>query len=104
MAFPSNQFGAQEPKSNDEIRSFVQRTFGAQFPLFAKTDVQGPKAHPLFAWLTRRLGGGDVRWNFEKFLINRRGQPVARYRTATAPKDLEAEIVRLLEEPAPRPS
>jgi glutathione peroxidase len=104
LAFPSNQFGQQEPKSNAEIKQFVTSRFDVKFPLFAKIDVNGANAHPLFTWLKMQLGGGDIKWNFEKMLVNRRGVPVKRYPTSTAPLDIEADIVTLLEEPDPSSS
>lgn len=100
LAFPSNQFGQQEPKSNAEIKEFVKSKFDIAFPLFAKTDVNGGKSHPLYAWLKKKLGGGDIKWNFEKILVDRQGVPFKRYPTSTAPKDMEADIVRLLEAPS----
>ena len=102
LAFPCNQFGNQEPGTNQEIKQFAARK-GAQFPLFAKVDVNGEHAHPLFKYLKAAvdpgLTGRGVPWNFSKFLIDRRGLPVQRFAPTTAPLALSAAIERLLAEP-----
>jgi glutathione peroxidase len=89
LGFPCNQFGAQEPGSAAEIRSFCSTTYGVSFPLAAKLDVLGAHQHPLFAWLTSAANGfpGDIEWNFEKFLISPDGRLVARYPSGTNPRD-----------------
>jgi glutathione peroxidase len=89
LGFPCNQFGAQEPGSAAEIRSFCSTTYGVSFPLAAKVDVLGPHQHPVFAWLTSAANGfpGDIEWNFEKFLISKDGRLVARYPSGTNPRD-----------------
>ncbi len=89
VGFPCNQFGAQEPGDESEIKAFCSATYSATFPLSAKIDVNGPGRHPLYAWLTDPAQGipGDIEWNFEKFLIGRNGTPLARYPSATAPND-----------------
>jgi glutathione peroxidase len=91
LGFPSNQFGAQEPGSAEEIAEFCSRTYGVTFPMFAKTDVNGPDRHPLFERLTRTPdatgAAGDVAWNFEKFLVSPAGDVVARFRSSVAPDD-----------------
>jgi len=86
LALPCNQFGAQEPGSEDEIVTFCETKFGVEFPLTEKIDVNGEARHPLYAWLTDNFPG-DIEWNFEKFLVNRSGEVVKRYPPATAPDD-----------------
>jgi glutathione peroxidase len=91
LGVPSNQFGAQEPGTAEEIADFCQVNFGVTFPLLAKTDVNGPDRHPLFARLTESADGtgkaGDVAWNFEKFVLSPAGVVVARFRSKTEPDD-----------------
>ncbi len=91
LGVPCNQFGGQEPGSADEIAEFCSRTFGVSFPLLDKTDVTGPDQHPLFARLAGAADAtgeaGDVRWNFEKFLVAPDGRVVARFRTKVEPDD-----------------
>lgn len=89
LGLPCNQFGAQEPGSPAEIMDFCQSRFGVTFPLGVKIEVNGPDRHPLYAWLTSPENGhpGDISWNFEKFLIGRNGQLIARYPPATEPGD-----------------
>jgi glutathione peroxidase len=89
VGFPCNQFGAQEPGSNDEIRDFCSTRFGVTFPLAAKLEVNGPGRHPLYQWLTDPAQGvpGDIEWNFEKFLIGRDGRVLRRYPSSTRPDD-----------------
>jgi glutathione peroxidase len=108
LGFPSNQFGAQEPGSAAEIAAFCETRFGVTFPLFAKIDVNGPGAHPLYRFLRRHrpgifgiLGSGAIRWNFTKFLINRNGEVTERFGPARKPEKLAGAIERLLGEPAP---
>ena len=100
LGFPCNQFGAQEPGDSAEIGAFCQKNYGVSFPVFAKVDVNGPGAHPLWAYLKRAksglMGTEAIKWNFTKFLVDRTGQPVARYAPRTAPADLEAPIRKLL--------
>ncbi len=89
VGFPCNQFGAQEPGGATTIRQFCSDNYGVSFPLSAKIEVNGPGRHPLYAWLTSEENGfgGDIEWNFEKFLIGRNGRPLARYPSATTPAD-----------------
>jgi glutathione peroxidase len=89
LGFPCNQFGAQEPGTAIEIRSFCEQTYGVSFPLAVKIEVNGAHRHPLFAWLTAEENGypGDIGWNFEKFLINRNGKLISRYPSGTKPQD-----------------
>jgi glutathione peroxidase len=97
LAFPCNQFGSQEPGTADEIKTFCESSFGVTFPLFEKIDVNGPSRHPLYAVLTQvsdaKGHDGDIRWNFEKFLISPEGEIVARFSpivTPEAPELIEA--------------
>jgi glutathione peroxidase len=96
LGFPCNQFGAQEPGSADEIAGFCQRSYGVSFPMFAKIEVNGEHAHPLYVHLKHRapgvLGTEAIKWNFTKFLVSRRGEVVGRYAPATTPQDLAPDI------------
>jgi glutathione peroxidase len=89
LGFPCNQFGAQEPGTADDIRTFCSTTYGVTFPMFEKIDVNGDGRHPLYAELTRLADDsghdGDIRWNFEKFLVDRRGAPVRRFSPLVEP-------------------
>ena len=100
LGFPCNQFGAQEPGAAEEIGAFCEKNYGVTFPVFAKIDVNGPQAHPLFQYLKDAkpglLGSEAIKWNFTKFLIGRTGEPVARYAPQTKPEDLEKPISKLL--------
>jgi glutathione peroxidase len=89
VGFPCNQFGAQEPGSADEIRSFCETRYGVSFPLAAKLEVNGAGRDPLYAWLTNPANGfaGDIEWNFEKFLIGRDGRLLRRYPPTVKPDD-----------------
>ena len=102
LGFPCNQFGGQEPGGEEEIQSFCQRNYGVDFPMFAKVDVKGDNAHPLFQYLSEKAPGilcsKAIKWNFTKFLIDKDGEPVQRFSPKTAPKDLEHDIEQLLEE------
>jgi glutathione peroxidase len=103
LGFPCNQFGAQEPGEAAEIGSFCQKNYGVSFPLFAKIDVNGDDAHPLFRHLKKAapglLGSEGIKWNFTKFLVNREGEVVKRYAPALAPEALAKDIEALLQEP-----
>lgn len=92
LAFPCNQFGAQEPGGADEIGVFCRETYGVSFPLFGKIDVNGPAAHPLFQWLKEAGGGGDIEWNFVKFLVGRDGEVIRRYPPKARPEDIATDI------------
>ena len=87
--FPCNQFGAQEPGTEDEIKTFCETQYSVTFPMFAKLDVNGDSAHPLYQWLTSQdvapEGKGPVKWNFGKFLIGKNGELLARFSPKTAP-------------------
>lgn len=101
LGFPCNQFGAQEPGSGAEIGSFCRRHYGVTFPIFAKVDVNGPLAHPLFTFLKSQrpglLGLKRIHWNFTKFLVDRRGRVTGRYAPSFEPRRLAAPVERLLE-------
>ena len=84
VGVPCNQFGGQEPGTEEEIVEFCRKNFGVTFPLAAKTDVNGPDAHPLYAALTED-GAEPIKWNFEKFLISRDGEVLARFESAVTP-------------------
>ncbi len=89
VGFPCNQFGAQEPGSEEEIQTFCSATYGVTFPMSAKLEVNGTGRHPLYVWLTDPENGhpGDIQWNFEKFLIGRDGRLLKRYAPTTKPRD-----------------
>jgi len=96
VGFPSNEFGAQDPGSNDEIASFCQLNYGVSFPMMAKVKVNGGDAHPLWKWLTAEapglLGTQSVKWNFTKFLVGKDGQVIKRYAPTDTPQSLAADI------------
>jgi glutathione peroxidase len=99
LGFPCDQFGHQEPGTEDEIASFCQRNYGVSFPMFAKIQVNGSGTHPLFAWLKdekRGLGGRAIKWNFTKFLIARDGTVLDRYAPQTEPAELTEDIEKAL--------
>ncbi|MDR3453729.1 MAG: glutathione peroxidase [Rhodoferax sp.] len=96
LGFPCNQFGSQDPGSNDEIASFCQLNYGVSFPMMAKIDVNGTKADPLYQWLTAEapglLGLKAIKWNFTKFLIGKDGHVIKRYAPTDTPKSLTKDI------------
>ncbi|HUO12275.1 MAG TPA: glutathione peroxidase [Caulobacteraceae bacterium] len=99
LGFPCNQFGAQEPGNAEEIASFCSLTYDVSFPMMRKIDVNGPAAHPLYAWLKRQrtgLLGSGIKWNFTKFLIDREGRAVGRFAPTATPQSLEGAIERVL--------
>jgi glutathione peroxidase len=99
LGFPCNQFGHQEPGSDDEIKSFCEGNYNVTFPLFAKIEVNGSGADPLYTFLKSEKGGlfsDAIKWNFTKFLVDRQGGVVQRYSPATAPSTLAAGIEREL--------
>lgn len=100
LAFPCNQFGAQEPGTADEIESFCKINFGLSFPLFAKIDVNGNEAEPLYQWLKSAAPGlagtKSIKWNFTKFLIGRDGKVVRRYAPLDKPAAIAKDIEKLL--------
>jgi glutathione peroxidase len=100
LGFPCDQFAHQEPGDEEEIKSFCSLNYDVTFPMFAKVDVNGDDAHPLFRWLREEKGGvlGDrVKWNFTKFLIGRDGEVVKRYAPTTKPEKLGSDIEAALE-------
>jgi glutathione peroxidase len=100
LGFPCNQFGSQEPGSEAEIGAFCEKNFGVTFPLFAKIDVNGSDAHPLFEHLKKAapgvLGTQAIKWNFTKFLVRKDGRVFKRYAPTTTPEDLMGDIEKLL--------
>lgn len=96
LGFPCNQFGRQDPGSNDEIGAFCQKNYGVSFPMMAKIDVNGDGAHPLYQWLTREapglLGTKAIKWNFTKFLVGKDGQVRKRYAPTDKPESLGQDI------------
>ena len=100
LAFPCNQFGAQEPGDAAEIANFCSTNYDVTFPVFAKVDVNGPRADPLFERLKSDapgvLGSKAIKWNFTKFLVDRAGRTVRRYAPTTKPEDLTKDIEALL--------
>ena len=102
IGFPCNQFGAQEPGTEDEIRTFCATKYAVSFPMSSKIEVNGASRHALYAWLTSTANGfpGDIEWNFEKFLISRDGRVLKRYPPPTKPEDrgLMQDIADALED------
>jgi glutathione peroxidase len=100
LGFPCNQFGGQEPGSEKEIEQFCELNYGVTFPMFAKVDVNGAKASPLFQHLKSAkkglLGSEAIKWNFTKFLVDREGNVVERFEPNTEPKDLVGDVTKLL--------
>ena len=95
LGFPCNQFGGQDPGSNEQIGAFCQKNYGVSFPMFAKVDVKGPEAHILFRYLTNNskgILGNGIKWNFTKFLIGKDGKVLNRFAPTTKPEELESEI------------
>lgn len=105
VGFPSNQFGQQDPGSNDEIASFCQVNYGVTFPMMGKVDVNGANAHPLWKWLCAEapglLGSKSIKWNFTKFLVGRDGKVIKRYAPNDPPESLVKDIEAALVAPAP---
>eukprot|EP00793_Prasinoderma_coloniale_P006334 PRCOL_00001164-RA len=98
VAFPCNQFGGQEPGSNADVKAFAQSK-GAEYPLFAKIDVNGPDAHPLWKWAKECKGSlptSDIKWNFGKFLLDKDGKVYERYAPTSSPMSIEGDIKKLL--------
>jgi glutathione peroxidase len=96
VGFPSNEFGGQDPGSNNEIATFCQRNYGVSFPMMAKVKVNGADAHPLWKWLTKEapglLGTTAVKWNFTKFLVGKDGRVIKRYAPNDTPESLRKDI------------
>ena len=99
LGFPCNQFANQAPESDEKIHEQCRLSYGVDFPTFAKIDVNGKGADPLYTWLKAQKGGiigSDIRWNFTKFLVNRDGRVVARFAPTTTPEKIESSIEELL--------
>jgi len=100
LGFPCNQFGSQEPGTEKEIQNFCRVNFGVTFPMFSKINVNGDEAHPLYQYLKSEqpgvLGTEVIKWNFTKFLVERKGNVVKRFGSSTNPKDIEKDIETLL--------
>ena len=99
VGFPCNQFGSQDPGSNEEIGAFCQKNYGVSFPMMAKVDVNGKDAHPIFDWLKKQKGGvltEGIKWNFTKFLVGSDGQVIDRYAPTTKPEAITADIEKAL--------
>jgi glutathione peroxidase len=100
LGFPCNQFGGQEPGSDEEIQGFCTRNFGVTFPVFSKIDVNGEGAHPLYQWLKKEapgiLGTESIKWNFTKFLVSKEGAVVKRFAPQDKPESIASEIESLL--------
>lgn len=100
LGFPCNQFGAQEPGTEEEIKSFCSRTYDVSFPMFAKVDVNGEHAHPLFEHLKSEkpglLGTEAIKWNFTKFLVGRDGKVLKRYAPTDTPESIRADVEKAL--------
>jgi glutathione peroxidase len=100
LGFPCNQFGHQEPGDADAIRAFCSANYDLSFPLFAKVDVNGAAAHPIYKYLKHAapgvLGSEAIKWNFTKFLIDREGNVVRRYASAEPPQKIEGDVRKLL--------
>jgi glutathione peroxidase len=100
LGFPCNQFGHQEPGDADAIRAFCSTNYDVSFPLFAKVDVNGAAAHPIYKYLKHAapgvLGSEAIKWNFTKFLIDREGNVVRRYASAEPPQKIEGDVRKLL--------
>ncbi|EFO87423.1 MULTISPECIES: glutathione peroxidase [Acinetobacter] len=99
LGFPCNQFGGQDPGTNEQIGAYCQRNYGVSFPMFAKVNVKGPEAHVIFRYLTNNskgILGSGIKWNFTKFLINKKGEVINRYAPTTKPEDIEQDIEKAL--------
>jgi glutathione peroxidase len=99
LGFPCDQFGHQEPGSDEEIQSFCERNYGVEFPLFSKIEVNGEGAHPVFKFLKNEKGGllgSSIKWNFTKFLVDKKGSVVERFAPMTSPAAIEPQIEKLL--------
>ena len=99
LDFPCNQFGHQAPGTVEEIQEFCTLKYKTTFPLFAKVDVNGKDADPLFVYLKQQQGGflgNDIKWNFTKFLVSREGTVIERYAPVTKPEQIEGDILKLL--------
>jgi len=100
LGFPCNQFGSQDPGSNDDILHFCQTNYGVSFPMFAKIEVNGPNTHPLYEFLKNQapgvMGSEAIKWNFTKFLVDQSGNVQDRFAPTTKPEDIAPAIQKLL--------
>ena len=100
LGFPSNEFGGQDPGSNDQIASFCEMNYGVSFPMMSKVKVNGAEAHPLWQWLKAQapglLGTEGIKWNFTKFLVGKDGQVIKRYAPNDAPESIRQDIEKAL--------
>lgn len=100
LGFPCNQFGAQEPGTEEEIGAFCEKNYGVTFPMHAKIDVNGPNTHPVYQFLKGEkpgvLGTEKIKWNFTKFLVDRSGKVVKRYASTTKPESIAKDVAKLL--------
>jgi glutathione peroxidase len=99
LGFPCNQFGGQEPGSDEEIKEFCDLNYSVTFPMFSKIDVNGDNAHPLYKFLKSEQSGlitDEIKWNFTKFLVDQKGKPVDRYASTTKPESIANDIEKLL--------
>lgn len=100
LAFPCNQFGAQEPGDENEIQNFCKTSYDVTFPMFAKIEVNGEGTQPLYSFLKKKekgiLGTEAIKWNFTKFLVSKTGEVLQRYAPQTSPESLEKEILAVL--------
>ena len=100
LGFPCDQFGHQEPGNEEEIKNFCSLTYGVSFPMYAKVDVNGANAHPLYRWLKQEksgfLGTDGIKWNFTKFLVDKNGKVVKRYAPTDTPEKIEKDLDAVL--------
>jgi glutathione peroxidase len=100
LGFPCDQFGHQEPGNEEEIRNFCSLTYDVTFPMFAKVDVNGANAHPLYQWMKEEkagfLGTEGIKWNFTKFLVDRNGAVIKRYAPTDTPEKIEKDLAKVL--------
>lgn len=99
LGFPCNQFANQEPGNEQEIAEFCQINYGVTFPMFAKVDVNGEGAHPIFKYLKKELGGwfgSKIKWNFTKFLIDANGKPIKRFSPTTKPEEIDKYLEKII--------
>ena len=99
LGFPCNQFLSQEPGTEEDIKNFCVSSFGVEFDMFSKIDVNGENTHPLYVYLKENAGGfltDGVKWNFTKFLVDKNGKVIKRYAPSVAPQDIEEDIKKLL--------
>lgn len=100
LGFPCNQFGGQEPGNSSQIGTFCKKNYGVDFQMFEKIDVNGKEAHPLYKYLTEEkpgvMGSEAIKWNFTKFLVDRKGKVVKRYAPSVKPEEIDSEISKLL--------